>query len=139
MLMDELKSNLITSMKEKNEVKKNILRVVLGEVSTLQSRTTKQIGDEDVHRVIRKVIQANDETMKYGESSKLKEENQILSSFLPKTLSVEEIYKELSDVVDQIKMSNEGQAMGIAMKTLKSRKLVFLAEDVKSAINNIKG
>lgn len=134
MLMTTMKSDLITSMKEKNEVKKNILRVVLGEVSTLESRSEEKLTEEQISKVIRKIIQANEETLRYGASEKLESENKILNSLLPKTLCVSEIRQELVGIPEIKEAKSEGQAVGIAIKYLKGKQLTVLGEDVKSVV-----
>jgi uncharacterized protein YqeY len=143
-LTEQIKSQLRTAMKEKNETKRNILRVVLGDVSTLEVRAGKTITDDDVAKVVRKVMQGNEETMGYlkPETDKYKilaEENNVLTTLLPKTLSTKDIMTELEPLIGELKNAkNSGQATGTAMKHLKSKGLNVLGEDVKKVIEDIR-
>ena len=63
----------------------------------------------------------------------------ILSSYLPKSLSVDEITQALAPVTAQIKAAgNDGQATGIAMKQLKSAGLTVNGKDVGLAIKELR-
>lgn len=143
MLKQLIKSNLITAMKEKNETKKNIYRVVLGEIDTLESRQVKPLSDEGVAKVIRKVVQNNKETLFFVKDNSAKEtlntENDILESLLPKTLTTKEIEFLLTELKSKITdANNEGQAIGIAMKFLKEKQAIVNGEDVKTIVASIR-
>jgi uncharacterized protein YqeY len=67
-------------------------------------------------------------------------ENEILSGYLPKTLTVDQIINYLEPLHSQIKeYKNIGQATGLVMKTLKSAVLAVDSKDVIEAINKIRG
>jgi uncharacterized protein YqeY len=69
----------------------------------------------------------------------LAQEMQILATYLPKSLSVDEIVSALAPVAAQIKAAgNDGQATGIAMKQLKSEGLVVNGKDVTLAIKELR-
>jgi uncharacterized protein YqeY len=129
MIVDDIRTQLVTSMKDKNEIKKNILRIVLGDLSTSEVRSGKTSTDDDVRRVIKKLIENNLETLKFcaerpDNFSKLTTENSILSSFLPKTLSKEDIRRQIdfssTMILSEVKAAkSDGQATGILMKWFK--------------------
>jgi len=124
-LTETIRSQFNVSLKERNEVKKSILRVVLGDLSTLESRSGKKASDEEVKRVLKKIVEGNTETLQYLKPEhpsyvKLTAENHILNSLLPKSLSKQEIKEALSDLLEEIKSAkSDGQATGMAMKFLK--------------------
>ena len=67
------------------------------------------------------------------------EEIAVLESFLPKTLSVDEIVAALAAVADPIKAAgNDGQATGVAMKHLKSTSALVNGKDVSEAVKKIR-
>lgn len=132
-------------MKSKAADKVALLRLVVG--------TVQQDGDESdsaVEKVIRKLIKSNKETIdtvtaqaledaesgKPDDVAKLILENSILESFIPKTMSIEDIVvfitKENIDI-----SSNDGKAMGAVMKALKSSGLTVQGSDVKLAIQMV--
>lgn len=129
MIVHDIRAQLVTSMREKDEVKKNILRIILGDLSTSEVRSGKPSTDDDARRIIKKLIESNVETLKFCADrpenfSKLTRENSILSSFLPKTLSKEDInsyiYLSSTMITSEIKgAKSDGQATGILVKWLK--------------------
>ena len=60
MLKDEIKTQIIQAMRDKDVIRKEILRVVLGEFQTIESRDG-QISEERCQKVIRKFIENNKE------------------------------------------------------------------------------
>ena len=67
------------------------------------------------------------------------QEIEILGSYLPKSLSPDEIAAALAPVLEQIKAAgNDGQATGIAMKQLKSVGAVVNGKDVGAAIKALR-
>lgn len=67
-LTQQIKADLLQSRKEKNELKSNILRVLLGEIELESCKTGVELPDEKVHSLIRKIIESNKQT--YGLQSK---------------------------------------------------------------------
>ena len=130
-------------MKSGRTVERDILRLILGEVQTLEAKSGKKIPEEKIESIIRKVIQSNEETISFSPSEKLEEENKILSSFLPKTLTQDEIeafFLNSSNAEYELIQSvkSEGQAIGLAIKTLKSNQLKVLGDDVKIVVEKIR-
>lgn len=132
-------SEMIVATKARKDVAKNILKVILSEISSQE--LAKPLINEDIIKIIRKVIQGIDETLKYlqqncGNYLKLIEEKQVLETFLPTCLTEEEIRQELE--IDKLKQcKSEGQAIGMAIKQLKEKNKVFLGETVSKLIKVI--
>lgn len=142
MLAEKIKSQVAEAVKTRHVVRKNILRVVMGELSTIEGRTGKKSNDAETVKVIKKIVQSNQETQKYLDAGSeryniLSEENGILESLLPKTLSVDEIVQILSTV--DVKTPKEGQAIGIAVKYLATNGHTAAGEDVAAAVRKIRG
>ena len=142
-LIQTMKDRVIAAMKSQNEIEKNILRVALAECSAIESSPTqggKELSDQQVHKVFRKLIQSNTETIGYSSGDgklKLEEENRILNEFLPQFLSREDIKQKLSSIADQIEVAKGGQAVGIAMKFFKTSGDSVDGNDVKSVVEEI--
>jgi uncharacterized protein YqeY len=143
-LIDTLRTKLTEARRSKAEVQRSVLTVVLGEVSTFEARSGKPPGDEEVEKMIRKVILGNTETLglleKRGESNPtLRQENAFLESLLPKTLTVAEVKEHLAEVLPAIRSAkNDGQATGAAMKHLKGKDLKVLGETVAAAVKELR-
>jgi len=150
MLLDTLRTQLKESIKTKDETRKNILRVVIGEATSRQDVFRDPcICDETVIKIIRKIIDGNEETKvalkNNGKETdlrfaKLGEENTILATFLPKTLSQEEIIQELESEKDAIiAFGKPGQAIGHAVRYLKDKGVIADGKVVSEAVYTMRG
>ncbi len=144
MLKDDMKSRMLAALKAKRQVEKNILRVALGEVQTIEARTGGQASDDDVGKILRKLIKSNEEslaaTTDEARRATLDEENAVLGSLVPTTLSPEEITAALDPVSEAILAAgNDGQATGIAMKHLKGSGAAVEGKDVSAAVRAMRG
>src|SRR4051794_36399544 len=114
MLVDEIKRRIAAAMKAGNTVEKDILRLAYGEVQTAEARGTA-VSDEGVAAIVRKLIKSNEETLAASGDAEAKrilaEENAVLASLLPKSMSIADIVEALAPVRDAIKAAgNDGQA-----------------------------
>ncbi len=139
MLKDEIKKRINLAMKEKREAERDILRLTFGEIQTAEARAGKDITDEEVSQIVRKLIKSNEETLTATADAAAKavlaKENEILATLLPKALTTDEIVTHLTAVRDAIGAAgNDGQATGVAMKHLKTLGLTVPGGDVQAAI-----
>jgi uncharacterized protein YqeY len=144
----DLQAKLHEAMKARNDLARNLLRVIMGEVSTRKARTGKEPVDAEVHAIIRSIIANNNETRKELEQrgqttheayARLAQENGYLETLLPKTLDPAAIQKELLGIAAELKgAKNDGQATGLAMKHLKQKGLAVLGEDVAVAVKQVR-
>jgi uncharacterized protein len=143
MLIDQIKARMFQAIKAGAHVEKEILRVAMGEITTEAARPGRLGTDEEVLAILRKLVKSNEETLAATTDAErravLTQENEILGSYLPKSLGLDEIIAALSPVVEQIKAAgNDGQATGIAMKQLKSTGAVVNGKDVGAAIKELR-
>lgn len=141
MLMDEIKKRMFAAMKAKQDVEKEILRVALGEITTEVARGKS--ADDVTEGILKKLVKSNRETLANStddaQKSVLEEEIRILESFLPKSLSVEEIVAALAPVAEAIKQAQaDGPATGIAMKHLKQSGAIVEGRDVGEAVKQLR-
>lgn len=143
MLLEEIKKQMFAAMKSGDVTAKEILRVAVGEITTEAARPGRTGSDEEVQAILRKLIKSNEETIAASDEASratLTREIEVLSTFLPKSLSVDEIAEALTSVADAIKSAgNDGQATGVAMKQLKSIGAVVSGKDVSVAVKRIRG
>jgi uncharacterized protein YqeY len=142
MLVDEIKRRLTAAMKARNVTEREILRVALGEIQTIEARTGT-MSDQDAGAIVKKLVKSNQETLGVTENAEqratLEQEIGILESLLPKTLDVDAIVGALAPVVVQIKAAaNDGQATGVAMKHLKSTGAAVDGKNVAEAVKRIR-
>ena len=113
MLLMELKKDRVLAKKEGNEKKYQYLTTIVSEIQRLDK--TDQEDDTKVKAVITKSVKALKEMIKVSESSEeFQNEIDVLSTYLPKQLSEEEL-KELIQVfiaeVGAFNMSDMGKVM----------------------------
>jgi uncharacterized protein len=143
MLLDELKARITKAVKEKDEVARDVLRLAFGEVQTSEARNERPLRDEEVAAVLKKLVKSNEETLALSgdgdRAATLRHENEVLSSLLPKALTADQIVEALASQVDAIKAAKaDGQAMGVAMKHLKSMGAAVEAADVTAAVKKLR-
>lgn len=139
-LQIRMKDNLKKAMFEKDEIKKNILRVALGEVGQLEmskQQGNKPVSDEQIAKILRKLLQSNLETLEntpVGDRRHILEsENIILDSLLPKQLTQDEIRAKLEGV----DLPAGKAAMGVAMKLFKEQGDFVDGNDVKAVVESL--
>ena len=147
MLLDQLKDRIKQAMRDKNVLEKDLLRVVVGDLETELARRGS-LPDSEAERILRKMVKSNRETYqalqsvpeKADELVKLDQELVVLESFLPKSLSPEEVAAALADVIADLKsVEQDGQATGIAMKHLKSSGAVVDGKVVAEVVKQLRG
>lgn len=118
-------------------IEKNLLKLVLGSLQQLNNPTK-----DDFYKIVEKIFAGNLETIGLmGEDvrkNNLIKENEILSNYLPKYLTKEQLVENLNVIKHEFdNLKNEGQKIGHAIKYLKSKNLVFKNEDVKLLIKSL--
>ena len=142
MLIDVIKARVLAALKAGRTVEKEVLRVALGEMQTIEARGTP-LTDEDAAKVVVKLVKSNRETMAAStndaQRAELAEEIAILETLLPKSLGVEEIVAALAESRDAIRAAgNDGQATGIAMKALKAAGIAADGKKVGEAVKQMR-
>jgi uncharacterized protein len=131
-----------------NREEKNLLSVILGDVSTAEARTGKDVADAEVEKLLRKMVESNTETIAQLKSHQradapqiavLEREIAILKALLPDTLDADAIERALEPVrADLMNAKSDGQATGLAMKHLKTLSLNVQGHDVSLAVKRIR-
>ena len=144
MLVDDIKARITKAMKEKDEVARDVLRVAFGEVQKLEANAGKDLRDDEVAAVLRKLVKSNEETLvlapEGAQVPALRREIEVLSSLLPKSLSVAELVEALGSMKEAlVAAKSDGQATGVAMKHLKTTGATFDGNDVAAAVKQLRG
>ena len=142
-MIADIRAQMLQAMRDKDLARRDILRVLLGDLETTETRKGSAITDEECLQIVRKLIKSNDETLATkpddATRAKLTKETEILSALLPKTMSVEKIVGALADQADEIRAAgNDGQATGIAMRQLKQAGAAVQGKDVSEAVRIIR-
>ncbi|MFO0666377.1 MAG: GatB/YqeY domain-containing protein [Polyangiaceae bacterium] len=142
-ILENIKKRAMEAMKAKDAVASSILRLAASEVQMVETRSGNPVTDDEAAGVLRKLIKSNEETLRATngaeEKATLERENELLSSFLPKGLSVDEIAAALAPVADAIRgAAADGPATGIAMKHLKQSGISAQGADVTKAVAKLR-
>jgi uncharacterized protein YqeY len=140
--LDDVKRQMMAAMKSGDVVQKEILRVVVGEVTMGEARGVVKT-DEDARAIVRKLVKSNDETyaltVDAAQRETLARETEVLRALLPQTLSVDAIVEALAPVRDALRAEgNDGKATGAAMKHLKSLGALVEGKDVSEAVRRVR-
>lgn len=110
MLIDKIRKDMQQAKIAKETVKSNLLSTLYAEIFT-QSKSGKEMTEEDEFKIIRKFIKNADETLSFDITEeargKLTEEKKILEAYLPAQLSKDEIEKIVSSLVAEGKTMKE--------------------------------
>jgi uncharacterized protein YqeY len=146
MIEETIRQNITKAMKDKNDLAKNVLRVVLGQIQNDSS--SKQLSENDKLTIIRKLIKSNNITLSEMEKEtnwtdtwktraiELKTENSILTDLLPKSMNESELIEFIKkNSIDLSLIKNIGQGIGMIMKELKKADLQVDSEVVRNVAN----
>ncbi len=144
MLIDEIKARMARALREKDAVVRNVLGLALGEIQTAEARGNRALGEDEQRAIVRKLVKSNEETLSLssGDDARatvLRREIELLSTLLPRAMSVEDVVAALGPVADAVRAAkSDGQAMGVAMKHLKASGAVVEADAVKQALARLR-
>ena len=119
-LVTQLKEETLAARKERSEdlVRYNLMTTLFGDVGTeAKNDGGREQTDADVEKIVRKFVKGANEMTKYGNAEQKAvavRELEILSTYLPKQLSNEELARIMQE---QIVATGNG-AMGPVMKFL---------------------
>lgn len=137
LIVEQIKKELVSARKSKDQAAVNILSLVLGEIQMAALKA----DSVEVDAIIKKVIKSNNITLESaGDRSEvitnLKKENEILQKFLPQKMTIGQIEDEIK--ISGLELdSNVGKSMGKTIKMLKEKGLEFDSKDVNQAIKNL--
>ena len=116
-----------SSMKSKDELDTKVLRVLLAKLKETQINRGKNLTENDCISVIKTLVKQRKEAAEIYKkanrmdlSEKENSENKILSRYLPKMLTVNEIKKIVEKIIKENNIKNISQigvAMPLIMKT----------------------
>ncbi len=140
--LDDVKRRMMAAMKAGDVVRKEILRVAVGEITTNEARGTVKTEDDE-RAIVRKLMKSNEETLSLttdeAQKQVLLQEIAILRELLPQSLSVDAIVETLAPVRDALRAeANDGKATGAAMKHLKSVGALVEGKDVSEAVRRVR-
>ena len=142
MLKEKLMEDLKNAMKDKNLVRKNTVQMIRAAVLQVEKDKQIELTDEQVIEIIAKEAKKRKDAEKDFENSgredlikQNKEELEIISEYLPKQLTVEEIEAVVKEVIKETGATTM-KDMGNVMKIAKEK--VGAAADGKALSDAVK-
>ena len=117
-IQSQIKKDLMAAMKAKDEVRKDTLRVVMGEFGRAES---KELSDEAVIKILKKLIKSEKETLVQVGSEENSAFIHIIETYLPQLADENEITAWLQENIDFSQFKSRMQAMGPIMKHFGAR------------------
>lgn len=127
-LKEQINNDIKTAMREKENVKRDALRLLTSAMKQIEVDERKELSDDDIIKIIQKQVkQRNDAMAQYKEAGRedLYEqeavEAAIFETYLPKQLGDEELESAIKTIIAEVgavTMKDIGKVMGAASKTL---------------------
>lgn len=127
MTKDELQAQMVAAMKAKDRTRLSIIRQVMGEVKNLEVDERRDATEEDVDRMIKRLIKQTGETLEMSikaannqdRTDTLTEQVEILESLLPEQLSGDALVALIEQTIAELGASSKkdmGRVMGALTK-----------------------
>ena len=127
MLKEKLLEDLKECMKEKNVVRKNVIQMVRAAILQVEKDKQIVVNDEQIIDIIAKESKKRKDSLSDYEKSgredlisSVKKEIEILSEYLPKQLSIEELESIIKEIIEQ-ENATSIKDMGKVMKVAKEK------------------
>lgn len=127
-LKEQINNDIKTAMKEKDNAKRDALRLLSSAFKQIEVDERKELSDDDVIKIIQKQVKQRNEAMtQYRDAGredlyeKEASEAAIFETYLPKQLSDDELESAIRAIVAEVgatSMKEIGKVMGAASKTL---------------------
>ena len=131
MLRDTLDSDLKDAMRNKEALKRTVLRTMLSEIRNAEINSQTTLDDGGIISVLTKQVQQRKDSVEaYAAANrqdlvdKETEEINIISVYLPEQLPVEEIEEIIKTAISEIgasTLSDMGKVMGLVMPQVRGR------------------
>ena len=124
MLSEKINNDLKEAMKSKDSFRLGVIRMVKGAMQLEKPNPREELTDDDVIKVISKQIKMRKEAItQFKEAGREdlvlqnEKEIEILNSYMPEQLSLDELNKIIDKVFDEVKPTSI-KDMGMIMKSL---------------------
>lgn len=127
MLKEKLLEDMKVSMRDKKIIRKNVIQMVRAAILQVEKDKQIELNDEQITEIIAKESKKRKDSLADYEKSgrqdlidQINEEIEILSEYLPKPLTTEEIEKRVEEVIASTGASTM-KDMGMVMKEAKAK------------------
>lgn len=131
MIKNKIQERLFIALKEKRPDEVGTLRLILSQIKNKEIDKKKELTDEEIIQLLRKMIKDLDEAITMFQKGKrydLVEKNnyqiKIVSQFLPQEISDAQLEIEIKKIIEnnkELREKNPKAFIGICIKTLKTK------------------
>jgi uncharacterized protein YqeY len=107
-LQEQIKKDLAAAMKAKDDEKKSVLRVIMGEFGR---QAQKELNDEEVAKIIKKLVKSEREVLESSGAAPSNRFIEVAESYLPQLADETEIKSWIATHIDFSQYKNKMQAM----------------------------
>lgn len=125
MLLEQIRSDMITAKKARETAKARSLATLLGEAQMVgKTKGNRETTDEEVVQVVKKFLKGIVECESLRSNSEMSEQTyneiKLFKGYLPTQLTEEQMTSEIKLIIDEAGLSAPKQ-MGIVMKTMNEK------------------
>ena len=127
MLKEKLLEDLKNSMKEKNNLRKNVIQMVRAAILQIEKDKGIEVEDSKILEIIAKEVKTRNDSLQDFEKGgredlveQAKQEIAILTEYLPKQLTIEELKEKISKIISDLGATSI-KDMGAVMKEAKAQ------------------
>ncbi len=127
MLKEKLLEDLKNSMKEKNNLRKNVIQMVRAAILQIEKDKGIEVEDSKILEIIAKEVKTRNDSLQDFEKGgredlveQAKQEIKILTEYLPKQLTKEELKEKISKIISDLGATSI-KDMGAVMKEAKAQ------------------
>jgi len=119
---ETIRKDLKQAILDKDEIKKDALRMIIGEIPRLNKKANEKATNQEVISIIRKLIKAEKTVLELSEMDVNDSlYTKILNEYIPKLMTGEEIVSWISKNINLDDFDPKIKAMGSIMKNLKGK------------------
>jgi len=130
-MLQKLKDDLKQAMREKDVLKRDTIRLIMSGVKQIEVDQRREVSEDDVLKLIQKGVKQREDAISFAKEGgredlikQNKAEIDILSSYLPKQLSDEELKEAIKQIIQKVgatTIKEMGKVMGVATKELSGK------------------
>ena len=114
-LKQKIAADYVAAFKSGEKIKKNLLGVVKGEITTAEKNTNvEQLADVEVTKILNKIAKNIKETINVSDNEESRKELSVVEAYLPKQMTESEVRLAVEEIIVEVGAKSPGE-MGKVM------------------------
>lgn len=116
--LDKLRKDKIQAMKDKDKVRKNVITNLMSPIALAEKEKGSELSDGEAMKYVQKELKQAEDTLdslpedRTENIEEAKERIAIISSYLPKALTDEEILEEIKKIMEEKNLEKSPKSLG---------------------------